>query len=480
MKKTIATILLILLLNACQQQVSKPTTELSLLDQHQWQQRQQQAMLQLKQKNFNALSQSVRQMMSIIDGEQRYWEFIRSLIAYMPIKQAEPLMQQALSRQQIQNSPEQLFGFARLYTQYKDLEKALKLTNQAIKINKTEEYTFWRARLLLTKQDFKQAEKDYRWLLKKQPDHEPYISQYIALLNHQGRVKEAQKLLKKHQDSPELLPKSILLAIGQGDETQAKKQFKQLKQQLKNTELNDQKRLQTGKIAYWLSDNEYSLKMLQAITSGEQITHAKLIMAQIFMEKKQYPKATVLFRQVQNGEQQQAILAHILESNLWFEQDQKQQAINRLTQGLKTFPDSSKLLYNRALLYESTKQFPKMETDLKKIINQQPDHHEALNALGYFWADQNINLEQAYEMIKKAHQLDPKNIAILDSLGWIYYRKGNLQKAEQYLRLAVKDQPKEKLLYQHLATVLKARNKTEQLQAVEKIIESLSTKTINK
>lgn len=475
--KKLTTILLILLplllLNACRHQTTKPQQQTTVTSPQQWQEQQQQAVLLLEEKNFDALSPAITKLMSITDNKQRRWDFIRGLIAFMPEKQAQPLMQQALNHPHILENPEQLFAFAKLYAQYQKLENALTLVNQAIDLDKQEQYVSWRARLLLSKQDFDQAEKDYRWLLKQQPNHEPYISQYVALLNHQDKDKQAQKLLKKHGNNPELLQRSILISLKQGQENQAQQQFTQLKQLLQTTDLDDQQKLQVGEIAYWLNDNEYSLCLLQSITSGEQLNRAKLIMAQIFMEQQNYPRATVLFRQVQNGQQQQAILAYILEANLWYEQKQKQQAINRLSQGLKTFPQSAKLRYNRAMLYESNKQFDKMEADLQKIISQHPDHHDALNALGYFWADKNINLDQAYEMINQAHQLDPKNIAILDSLGWIHYRKGNLKKAEKYLKLATKDQPKEKLLYQHLATVLKAQQKTKQLKAVEKIIESL-------
>src|SRR5690554_7688206 len=60
----------------------------------------------------------------------------------------------------------------------------------------------------------------------------------------------------------------------------------------------------------------------------------------------------------------------------------------------------------------------------------------ALNALGYTLADRNQRLDEALEMIEKAHRLRPEDPAILDSLGWVHYRLGNLELAEELLRRA--------------------------------------------
>ncbi|MCO6763729.1 tetratricopeptide repeat protein, partial [Streptomyces sp. EL5] len=76
------------------------------------------------------------------------------------------------------------------------------------------------------------------------------------------------------------------------------------------------------------------------------------------------------------------------------------------------------------------------EADLRYIIAHDPDNAMALNALGYTLADRTPRLAEARQLIDKAHQLSPDDPAILDSMGWIRYRQGQLADAERYLRQA--------------------------------------------
>jgi len=80
--------------------------------------------------------------------------------------------------------------------------------------------------------------------------------------------------------------------------------------------------------------------------------------------------------------------------------------------------------------------YAEMEQDLRIIIAKDPEHSIALNALGYTLADKTERLDEAYELISKALNLDPDNPAILDSMGWVLYRMGNLQRSLGYLQKA--------------------------------------------
>ena len=82
----------------------------------------------------------------------------------------------------------------------------------------------------------------------------------------------------------------------------------------------------------------------------------------------------------------------------------------------------------------------------------------ALNALGYTLADRTTRYEEARELIEKAHQLNPDDPAILDSLGWVNYRQGNLDEAERLLRQALEKFPDHEVAA-HLGEVLWAQGK---------------------
>lgn len=97
------------------------------------------------------------------------------------------------------------------------------------------------------------------------------------------------------------------------------------------------------------------------------------------------------------------------------------------------------------------------EKCFERCLQINPDFAEALNYLGYMWAEHGIKLEKAHELIQKAVQLEPKSAAYLDSLGWVLYKLNrpaealpNLQKAIEY-----NDAP-DATLYDHLGDIYAA------------------------
>ncbi len=96
----------------------------------------------------------------------------------------------------------------------------------------------------------------------------------------------------------------------------------------------------------------------------------------------------------------------------------------------------------------------------------------ALNALGYTLADRTTRYEEARQLVEKAHQLKPDDPAILDSLGWINFRLGNMDEAERLLRQALKEFPDHEVAA-HLGEVLWTRGK--QSEAREVWTEALKT-----
>ncbi|UUZ57193.1 hypothetical protein LP419_16205 [Massilia sp. H-1] len=77
-----------------------------------------------------------------------------------------------------------------------------------------------------------------------------------------------------------------------------------------------------------------------------------------------------------------------------------------------------------------------MESTLRSVMAQVPDNHHAYNALGYSLAERNVCLPEALELVDKALKMAPDDPFIMDSLGWVHYRMGNLDQAESYLRRA--------------------------------------------
>jgi tetratricopeptide (TPR) repeat protein len=93
--------------------------------------------------------------------------------------------------------------------------------------------------------------------------------------------------------------------------------------------------------------------------------------------------------------------------------------------------------YVRGIAYERNNEWPKAEADFEHALELNPDQPQVLNYLGYSWVDQGVNLDKALGMIKKAVDASPNDGYIVDSLGWAYYRLGQIDDAVTALEQAV-------------------------------------------
>ncbi len=111
---------------------------------------------------------------------------------------------------------------------------------------------------------------------------------------------------------------------------------------------------------------------------------------------------------------------------------------------------------------EQAGQVAKAAEMLKKSIDlDPPSAAEAYNYLGYMWVDRGLNLDEAGELIKKALKMDPNNAAYLDSLGWFYFKKGDLKQALATLQTAASlIKPEDATVDEHLGDVYAASNDT--------------------
>ncbi len=114
---------------------------------------------------------------------------------------------------------------------------------------------------------------------------------------------------------------------------------------------------------------------------------------------------------------------------------------------------SWRLFYDRGVAYERSGQWPRAEADLKHALELSPEQPMVLNYLGYSWIDKGENLPDALKMIQRAVELRPNDGYIVDSLGWAYYRTGDLAKATQFLERAIELLPEDPTINDHLGDV---------------------------
>jgi Flp pilus assembly protein TadD len=129
------------------------------------------------------------------------------------------------------------------------------------------------------------------------------------------------------------------------------------------------------------------------------------------------------------------------------------------------FPDDPDILYEQAMLEERLGELAQMEARLRRVMAIKADHHHAYNALGYSLADRNLRLPEAKALIEQALKLSPGEPFIVDSLGWVEFRLGNLPEAERLLRQAHTARPDAEISA-HLGEVLWQAGKKDEARQI--------------
>jgi len=151
-----------------------------------------------------------------------------------------------------------------------------------------------------------------------------------------------------------------------------------------------------------------------------------------------------------NSEQGMFLEAQVLEGQKKFD---RPEMLYQLL--LKADPDNTEYLYNQGVMYYDEERYDEAEKCFRKVIQLSPDHADAYNTLGYMFAERGINLDEAMTLIKKAIYLRPGAGYMIDSLGWVYFKKKQYDIALKYLLRAVKSSTEDAVLYDHLGDVYK-------------------------
>lgn len=192
---------------------------------------------------------------------------------------------------------------------------------------------------------------------------------------------------------------------------------------------------------------------------------------EILLRQSRLEQARKVFRGLieQSGGSEGAYLG-VLQSYLRAERLEEGESWIR--EAVQKHPGSRDLEFQAAALEERLGHYREAEKKFRELIRKRPEDAEALNYLGYMLADRGVQLEDSLRLIEKAVSLDPENAAYIDSLGWVHYRLGRLDRAEAYLEKAARGSPGDPAILEHLGDVLAALGRSSQaLDAYRKSME---------
>lgn len=201
----------------------------------------------------------------------------------------------------------------------------------------------------------------------------------------------------------------------------------------------------------------------QVDKSSEFFLQSRLFLAQSLAAEKQFDDAIeVLNKTKVNGKQKTEFL--LKKGQILYQAGRTAQAYEIMKDALKTDKQNAVVLYQCAIIANELKKINEAADYLQNAIALYPNEADFYNTLGYLWIDHNINLDQARPLIEKALQMDPNNAAYLDSMGWLNFREGRLEDAQNYLEKAASILRDKEILL-HLAEVYQAQGNT--LKAME-------------
>ncbi|SHN27989.1 Flp pilus assembly protein TadD, contains TPR repeats [Pseudomonas asturiensis] len=364
------------------------------------------------------------------------------------------------------NNGQLIFGKALLLQQNGDAEQSLKLLEDNPPKEGEVAPILLRTRLLQSMGRGKEALPILEKSIKKYPDDKRLRLTYARMLVEQNRMEDAKvqfsSLVQQYPDDDELRFSLALVCLEAKAWDEAAGYLEEL---IARGAHVDSAHLNLGRIHEEKDDPQSALDEYAQVGPGTDFLTAQLRQSDILISNGNAAEASRRLAEARADQPDYAIQLYLIEAETLTSNDQADRGWQVLSQALKQYPDDINLLYTRAMLAEKRNNLAQMEKDLRAIIKREPENAMALNALGYTLSDRTTRYAEAKELIEKAHTLTPDDPAVLDSLGWVNYRLGNLDEAERLLRRALERFPDHEVAA-HLGEVLWAKGEQREARKV--------------
>ena len=299
--------------------------------------------------------------------------------------------------------------------------------------------------------------------LKQHPKAEAVRLALAKYLVAERKYPEARRqfmtLLKLFPSNQDISLAVALLSVQMGDTTTAIDEFRDLLK--KGYKQPDLVRYYLGQSYEMRKEPAEAEKWYRSVTGGVQYLPAQVRVAYLMTKRKDVEGALRHLHSLQVGDPGQKLFLIQAESQLLHDSGNFRQAYDLLHRALKAHPENPDLLYDFAMAAENVGKIAESEKMLKKLIGIQPDNAQAYNALGYTLVEHSTRYQEALSLLEKALELAPEDAYILDSMGWLQYKMGNLPSAVEYLNRAysVRHDPE---IAAHLARALWSQGKHEE------------------
>lgn len=179
---------------------------------------------------------------------------------------------------------------------------------------------------------------------------------------------------------------------------------------------------------------------------------AQMHMGYLLSEQKKYDEAIRVIEKAITVEKEKIEL-YLMLASVYETKEEYEKAIEVVKNGLRQDEKNIDLMFRLGVLLDKSGDKASCLRQMKRIVEIDPEHADSLNYIGYTYADKGIKLDEAMELIQRALKLKPESGYIIDSLGWVHFRKGLYDEALRYLEKAAELTPEDPTINEHLGDV---------------------------
>lgn len=361
--------------------------------------------------------------------------------------------------------PALLLTLALVNTEFKQYEQALGRLDSLFKVEPYQHQALLLEARILTQTEAKKPFARIKRTLKTNPEDSRLRLEFARLLTNidiDAAREQFEVLSLQSPDDADLLLSLALINREIGDNVVAVTYLEQI---LATDKRTDEAHYYLGRIAEEEKQLQQALANYMQIGDSRQYLAANQRIGQILVSEGQLEDSHSWFVQQRQRVPSRSEQLFGIEAEALSSEGALQASLEVLNAGIDAYPDSASLRYARSMLGQQQSDIAMMEADLRAILARDPNNATALNALGYTLADQTDRLDEAHSLISRALELDPAEPAILDSMGWVLFRKGEIDQSIDYLTRAYAAFPDPEVAA-HLGEVLWMNGDTEKARQI--------------
>lgn len=201
-----------------------------------------------------------------------------------------------------------------------------------------------------------------------------------------------------------------------------------------------------------------AIQQIRSIAPGkEYFSESRTLGAFLYQREQKFPEAIALIEEVLAEKEEPKLLAFL--ANLQKDSGEERAAVSTMRKLVAKEPDNDQHYFTLGVYLDQSGERAEAIKAMRKAIELNPTSANALNYLGYTFAEDKVNLEEAVELIKRALVLEPNNGYYIDSLGWAYFQMGKYNEALVELERAVELVGNDAVILEHLAEVYRVLNR---------------------